>query len=245
MPSGAMPFGATIEDGPMTEGLRIYNLFPTLAGSIADWTAHAAAHRRDGVQRGLRQPVSLSRLLRQPLRRQGLLQAEPALSRQRARHRRRPAARLYKGGAGARAARHHGPRRQPYGEGQRAGRAPAAMVRPRRKRRDPVALRGRSRTIPEKKTVWGDLAELDYRPPQRDEIVAYFEELVRHYVGLGFRGFRCDAAYKVPAAGVAPAGRCREIVRSRRRVLRRESRGAARRRCWRSPRPASTICSTA
>src|SRR3954447_21827445 len=39
MPSGTMPFGATIEDGPMTEGLRIYNLFPTLAGSIADWTA--------------------------------------------------------------------------------------------------------------------------------------------------------------------------------------------------------------
>jgi starch synthase (maltosyl-transferring) len=52
---------------------------------------------------------------------------------------------------------------------------------------------------PTRKTVWGDLAELDYRPPQRDEIVAYFEELVRHYVGLGFGGFRCDAAYKVPA----------------------------------------------
>ena len=73
------------------------------------------------------------------------------------------------------------------------------MVRPRRERRD----RGRpSRSIPddpEQKTVWGDLAELDYRPPQRDEIVAYFEELVRHYVGLGFGGFRCDAAYKVPA----------------------------------------------
>src|SRR5438105_9970585 len=54
---------------------------------------------------------------------------------------------------------------------------------------------------PERKTVWGDLAELDYRPPQRDEIVAYFEELVRHYVGLGFGGFRCDAASKVPAVG--------------------------------------------
>src|SRR5436190_9197606 len=52
---------------------------------------------------------------------------------------------------------------------------------------------------PERKTVWGDLAELDYRPPQRDEIVAYFEALVRHYAGLGFGGFRCDAAYKVPA----------------------------------------------
>src|SRR2546421_8599429 len=52
---------------------------------------------------------------------------------------------------------------------------------------------------PTRKTVWGDLAELDFRPPQRDQIVAYFEELVRHYVGLGFGGFRCDAAYKVPA----------------------------------------------
>ena len=98
---------------------------------------------------------------------------------------------------------------------------------------------------PEKKTVWGDLAELDYRPPQRDEIVAYFEELVRHYVGLGFRGFRCDAAYKVPAEVwrrlVDAAKSCDPGCR----VLRRESRGDARRRCWRSPGPASTICSTA
>ncbi|HEX3538111.1 MAG TPA: maltotransferase domain-containing protein [Stellaceae bacterium] len=52
---------------------------------------------------------------------------------------------------------------------------------------------------PSHKTVWGDLAEIDYGRPQRDEIVAYFERLVRHYVGLGFAGFRCDAAYKVPA----------------------------------------------
>ncbi|MBV9861300.1 MAG: DUF3416 domain-containing protein [Alphaproteobacteria bacterium] len=50
-----------------------------------------------------------------------------------------------------------------------------------------------------RKTVWGDLAELDYGPPQRQKILAYFQELVRHYVGLGFGGFRCDAAYKVPA----------------------------------------------
>ena len=59
----------------------------------------------------------------------------------------------------------------------------------------------RSRSIPtiRKRRPLGDLAELDYSPPQQDEIAAYFEELVRHYVGLGFRGFRCDAAYKVPA----------------------------------------------
>jgi starch synthase (maltosyl-transferring) len=52
---------------------------------------------------------------------------------------------------------------------------------------------------PGQKTVWGDLAELDYRPPQRRQILAFFQQLVRHYIGLGFGGFRCDAAYKVPA----------------------------------------------
>lgn len=50
-------------------------------------------------------------------------------------------------------------------------------------------------------TEWGDLAEINYAErPERDEIVAYWQALVRHYLGLGFRGFRGDAAYKVPAA---------------------------------------------
>jgi starch synthase (maltosyl-transferring) len=54
---------------------------------------------------------------------------------------------------------------------------------------------------PEKVTVWGDLAELDYgSEPARSELIAYFSEVVRHYVQLGVRGFRCDAAYKVPPA---------------------------------------------
>lgn len=49
-------------------------------------------------------------------------------------------------------------------------------------------------------TIWGDLAGIDYSErPARAEIIAYWQQLVRHYVGLGFRGFRCDAAYKVPA----------------------------------------------
>ncbi len=52
---------------------------------------------------------------------------------------------------------------------------------------------------PGRKTVWGDLAELDYRPPQSGQILAYFQQLVRHYIELGFSGFRCDAAYKVPS----------------------------------------------
>jgi starch synthase (maltosyl-transferring) len=52
-----------------------------------------------------------------------------------------------------------------------------------------------------KKTVWEDLAEIDYRDrPERGEVIAFFDELIRHYLGLGIRGFRCDAAYQVPSA---------------------------------------------
>ncbi len=54
---------------------------------------------------------------------------------------------------------------------------------------------------PTKVTVWGDLAELDYRErPERADLVAYFVAVARHYAQLGVRGFRCDAAYQVPAA---------------------------------------------
>ena len=49
-------------------------------------------------------------------------------------------------------------------------------------------------------TIWSDLAEIDYRGGAAEaEVVTYFQGVVRHYAGLGFRGFRCDAAYKVPA----------------------------------------------
>jgi len=52
----------------------------------------------------------------------------------------------------------------------------------------------------ENKTVWGDLAELDFTPrPERAALVDRFRGIVRHFAGLGFAGFRCDAAYKVPA----------------------------------------------
>jgi starch synthase (maltosyl-transferring) len=50
-----------------------------------------------------------------------------------------------------------------------------------------------------KKTVWADLAEIDYRDrPERAKLIEYFADVTRHYAGLGIRGFRCDAAYKVP-----------------------------------------------
>ena len=51
-----------------------------------------------------------------------------------------------------------------------------------------------------KVTVWGDLAELDYNDRLlRAELTEYFEAVGTYYAGLGVAGFRCDAAYKVPA----------------------------------------------
>ena len=51
-----------------------------------------------------------------------------------------------------------------------------------------------------KVTVWGDLAEIDNtNSPQRQALWAHWTALVQYYLDLGFDGFRCDAAYKVPA----------------------------------------------
>lgn len=48
-------------------------------------------------------------------------------------------------------------------------------------------------------TVWGDLAEVDNETsPDREDLWAYWVKLVKYYLDLGFDGFRCDAAYKVP-----------------------------------------------
>jgi starch synthase (maltosyl-transferring) len=49
-------------------------------------------------------------------------------------------------------------------------------------------------------TVWGDLAEIDNRHAEdRNGLWAFWAELVRESIELGFAGFRCDAAYMVPA----------------------------------------------
>ncbi|MGB5925755.1 MAG: alpha-amylase [Dehalococcoidia bacterium] len=54
---------------------------------------------------------------------------------------------------------------------------------------------------PEKVTVWGDLAEIDNAgSSDREGLWTYWADLVKRYLRLGFRGFRCDAAYKIPAA---------------------------------------------
>ncbi|UMY19181.1 DUF3416 domain-containing protein [Methylobacterium organophilum] len=53
---------------------------------------------------------------------------------------------------------------------------------------------------PSIRTVWGDLAELDYHSEHaRAELTKIFDGYIARLQALGVRGFRCDAAYKVPA----------------------------------------------
>jgi starch synthase (maltosyl-transferring) len=49
-------------------------------------------------------------------------------------------------------------------------------------------------------TVWGDLAEIDNMTGNdRRGLWAYWDKLVGFFQDLGFSGYRCDAAYQVPA----------------------------------------------
>ncbi|MGE5851367.1 MAG: alpha-amylase family glycosyl hydrolase [Candidatus Methylomirabilota bacterium] len=53
----------------------------------------------------------------------------------------------------------------------------------------------------EQRVVWRDLAEVDNAgSADRHALWDYWRKLALHYAGLGFRGFRCDAAYQVPGA---------------------------------------------
>src|SRR3954451_3229577 len=182
----------------MTEGLRIYNLFPTLAGSIADWTAQLPRIAAMGFNAVYVNPFHYPGF-------SGSLYAVKDYYRLNPRFRGKARGSddaLLRGFT--KAAGQHGLRvimdlvvNHTAKDSELTARRPQWFARDATGEiQSPFAV---DPDNPEKKTVWGDLAELDYRPPQRDEIVAYFEDLVRHYVGLGFRGFRCDAAYKVPA----------------------------------------------
>lgn len=53
---------------------------------------------------------------------------------------------------------------------------------------------------PQNVVVWKDLADVDFEhSSRRKELLDYWKDVARHYARLGFHGFRCDAAYKVPA----------------------------------------------
>jgi len=51
-----------------------------------------------------------------------------------------------------------------------------------------------------KKVVWQDLALFDHRHTTDAEgLYRYCLKVVEHLISLGFKGFRCDAAYQIPA----------------------------------------------
>ncbi len=46
---------------------------------------------------------------------------------------------------------------------------------------------------------WGDLAEIDNEcSADKDNLWNYWLDMLAHYLNMGFDGFRCDAAYKLP-----------------------------------------------
>ena len=50
-----------------------------------------------------------------------------------------------------------------------------------------------------RKVVWKDLAKFDHRnTPDKEGLYQFFFRVTRYLAELGFRGFRCDAAYQVP-----------------------------------------------
>jgi starch synthase (maltosyl-transferring) len=50
-----------------------------------------------------------------------------------------------------------------------------------------------------KKVIWHDLAKFDHRNTRDKEgLYRFFLKIVTSYLELGFRGFRCDAAYQLP-----------------------------------------------
>jgi starch synthase (maltosyl-transferring) len=181
----------------MSEGLRIYNLFPTLAGTIRDWMGHLPRIAGMGFNAVYINPFHYPGF-------SGSLYAVKDYYRLNPRFRGKESGdddtllRRFTD-----AAHGHGLRvlmdlvvNHTSKDSELVASHPDWFARDRRG--EFVSPSVADPADPTRKTVWADLAELDYRPPQQHQILAYFQQLVGHYIGLGFGGFRCDAAYKVP-----------------------------------------------
>src|SRR5438132_4522950 len=182
----------------MSDGLRIYNLFPSLAGTIRDWMGHLPRIAGMGFNAVYVNPFHYPGF-------SGSLYAVKDY------YRLNPRFRGTEPGEDdallrrfTDAAHGHGLRvimdlvaNHTSKDSELVASHPGWFARDQRG--EFVSPSATDPADPSRKTVWADLAELDYRPPQQHQILAYFQQLVRHYVGLGFDGFRCDAAYKVPA----------------------------------------------
>ncbi|MGQ9368859.1 maltotransferase domain-containing protein [Azospirillum sp. A39] len=180
-------------------GPRIYNLFPPLIGPVRDWAGHLPRIESMGFDWVYLNPIHYPGF-------SGSLYAVKDPYRLHD---------LFQGGA------QESPDdliRWFVGEARRHGQsvmldlvvnhtskdALLAADHPEWYRRDPTGDLYSPRAVdpvdPSHVTIWGDLAELNYDDPlAREGLIGYWSRYVRHYAGLGVRGFRCDAAYQVPA----------------------------------------------
>jgi len=180
------------------DGPRIYNLFPTLVGPVARWSEHLpriAGMAFDWIyvnpfttpgRSGSLYAVSDYRSLAPALRGETAESDGDVLL-----------------GFTSAAARHGIRVMADLVVNHTADDAPLVMEHPEWYRREPDGTVAHPFAVdaddPERTTVWTDLAELDYGPrPERDALVAYVTDVALHYASLGFTGFRCDAAYKIP-----------------------------------------------
>ncbi len=45
--------------------------------------------------------------------------------------------------------------------------------------------------------IWGDLVEIDFNSPAKQEILTFFKKFLDFNLNMGIDGFRCDAAYQI------------------------------------------------
>jgi starch synthase (maltosyl-transferring) len=198
-PPGEKRTSATLAAPALPTGPRIYNLFPLLVGTVSAWSAELpriAAMGFDwvyvnpfhesgysGSLYAVRDPFRLDRRFRDPDAGDDEAQLRRFVE---------EAARLGLTVMTDLVVNHT------------ARDARLAEERPELYRRDasggiasPFAVDPNDPTL---RTVWQDLAELDYHDAAaRDALVPYWDDYVASLQRLGVKGFRCDAAYKVPA----------------------------------------------
>lgn len=178
----------------------IYNLFPTLAGPIAGWVEHAARARR----------MDFNWLLLNPVHYPGFSGSLYAIKHHDRLH---PLLETAGRGAGLDAL---GPVVRRVRElglsmmtdlviNHTARDCPLVTSHPGWYRRDSggelVSPSAIDPANADRATVWGDLAEVDNEGAvDRNTLWRFWEDLISRWMDLGFTGFRCDAAYKVPAA---------------------------------------------
>jgi starch synthase (maltosyl-transferring) len=185
-----------MEARTMKEGPRIYNLFPLLAGKVQDWESHLPRIAGMGFNWVFLNPFHYPGFSGSLYAVKDYYRLHPLLTGEGD-----PDAQLR---AFVRQAEHHGLSvmvdlviNHTAKDSVLAERHPEWFAREADGSvRSPFAV---DPDDPTQKTVWGDLGEIDYSPrPARTALLDYWKQVTRHYVQLGFHGFRCDAAYKVP-----------------------------------------------